>query len=221
MNTNNAGSPYENKIITIPNLLSMLRILLLPAFATLYLNAATGWEFFRATLILAISSLTDFIDGKIARKYNMISNFGKVLDPIADKLTHITIAVCLCFQFPQMVYVLILLLIKEISMMIMALYGTFRKSKKIWDSAQWYGKVCTTIVFVVFIALVLFPHMPATAVNILLIICSISLAGSLFMYVRMFWHLNSKRFADTAENQEIEKKQEIEENQETKENNKE
>lgn len=197
MSNDNMESPYENKIITIPNLLSLFRILLLPLFVILYLNAETGLEFFRATIVLAISAITDLVDGKIARKFNMISKLGKILDPIADKLTHITIAFCLCWQIPQMIYIFVLLVIKELSMMFMALYGTFRKNKKIWDSAQWYGKVCTTIVFVVLITLVLFPSMPVTVVNILLVICAIGLTGSLFMYVRMFWHLNSKRFADT------------------------
>lgn len=197
MSNDNMESPYENKIITIPNLLSLFRILLLPLFVILYLNAETGLEFFRATIVLAISAITDLVDGKIARKFNMISKLGKVLDPIADKLTHITIAFCLCWQIPQMIYIFVLLVIKELSMMFMALYGTFRKNKKIWDSAQWYGKVSTTIVFIVLITLVLFPSMPVTVVNILLVICAIGLTGSLFMYVRMFWHLNSKRFADT------------------------
>ncbi len=196
MSHTTSESSYENKIITIPNLLSMLRILLLPVFVYFYLKAINHSQFpIIATIVLAVSALTDLADGKIARKYNMISRLGKVLDPIADKLTHITIAFCLCWQFPKMIYILGLLVIKELSMMFMALYGTFRKNKKIWDSAQWYGKVCTTLVFIIFIALVLFPTMPSTAVTILMIICGIALAGSLFMYIRMFWHLNSKYYA--------------------------
>lgn len=204
MNDSNMDSPYKNKIITIPNILSVFRILLLPFFVTLYLQAETNWEFLRSTIVLAISALTDLADGRIARKFNMISELGKVLDPIADKLTHITIAFCLCWRFPQMIYVLILLVIKELSMMIMALYGTFRKNKKIWDSAQWYGKVCTTIVFVVFIALVLFPTMPAALANILMIICAVGLIGSLILYIHMFWQLNSKRYREKHPEQEKE-----------------
>lgn len=204
MNDSNMDSPYKNKIITIPNILSVFRILLLPFFVTLYLQAETNWEFLRSTIVLAISALTDLADGRIARKFNMISELGKVLDPIADKLTHITIAFCLCWRFPQMIYVLILLVIKELSMMIMALYGTFRKNKKIWDSAQWYGKVCTTIVFVVFIALVLFPTMPAALANILMIICAVGLIGSLILYIHMFWQLNSKRYREKHPEQEQE-----------------
>lgn len=186
-------SPYENRIITIPNILSIFRILLLPLFVYLYLHAETTWEFLRAAIVLAVSALTDLADGKIARRFNMISKLGKVLDPIADKLTHITIAFCLCWQIPQMIYVFVLLLVKELSMMFMALYGTFRKNKKIWDSAQWYGKVCTTIVFVIFIVLALFPQIPTPVINILLFVCSFSLLGSLVMYIRMFWLLNSSK----------------------------
>lgn len=204
MNNNNMDSPYRNKIITIPNILSVFRIVLLPFFVTLYLQAETNWEFLQSTIVLAISALTDLADGKIARKFNMISELGKVLDPIADKLTHITIAVCLCWRFPQMIYILILLIIKELSMMVMALYGTFRKNKKIWDSAQWYGKVCTTIVFIVFIALVLFPTMPIALANTIMIICAVSLAGSLILYIHMFWKLNSKRYQEKHQEQKEE-----------------
>ena len=186
-------SPYENRIITIPNILSIFRILLLPLFVYLYLHAETTWEFLRAAIVLAVSALTDLADCKIARRFNMISKLGKILDPIADKLTHITIAFCLCWQIPQMIYVFVLLLVKELSMMFMALYGTFRKNKKIWDSAQWYGKVCTTIVFVIFIVLALFPQIPTPVINTLLFICSFSLLGSLVMYIRMFWLLNSSK----------------------------
>lgn len=202
-NTNNTmDSPYENKIITIPNILSVFRIMLLPVFVVLYLRAETSWEFLRATIVLAVSAITDLLDGKIARKFNMISSLGKVLDPVADKLTHITIAFCLCWQIPHMIFVFILLLIKELSMMFMALYGTFRKNKKIWDSAQWYGKVCTTIVFIVFISLVLFPTMPTALANTLMLICAVSLIGSLLMYVRMFWQLNSRRYQENQPNQD-------------------
>lgn len=187
------ASPYENRIITIPNLLSFFRILLLPLFVYLYLHAGTTWEYLSAAIVLAVSALTDLIDGKIARRFHMISKLGKVLDPIADKLTHITIAFCLCWRIPQMLYVFILLLVKEFTMMFLALYGTFRKNKKIWDSAQWYGKVCTTIVFIIFITLALFPNIPTPTINILLIVCSVSLLGSLILYIRMFWLLNSKK----------------------------
>lgn len=81
--------------LTIPNLLSVIRIALIPVFGVLYYNDNILW----AVIVLILSGLTDFFDGKIARKFNQISALGKVLDPVADKLTQITIAIVLFLQF--------------------------------------------------------------------------------------------------------------------------
>ena len=80
---------------TIPNLLSFLRILIVPVFAVLFMQGEYGW----AVLALVLSGLSDFFDGKIARKFNQISALGKILDPVADKLTQITLAVLLFLSF--------------------------------------------------------------------------------------------------------------------------
>ena len=81
--------------MTIPNLLSVIRILLIPVFAYLFYND----QKIIAVIILAASGLSDLFDGKIARKYNQISALGKILDPVADKLTQLTIAVMLFIDF--------------------------------------------------------------------------------------------------------------------------
>ena len=83
--------------LTIPNLLSVIRIALIPVFGVLYYNGNILW----AVVVLFVSGLTDFFDGKIARKFNQISALGKLLDPIADKLTQITIAIVLFLQFKE------------------------------------------------------------------------------------------------------------------------
>ena len=80
---------------TIPNLLSFLRILMVPVFAVLFMHGHYGWSIF----VLALSGLSDFFDGKIARRFNQISSLGKILDPLADKLTQITIAVVFFITF--------------------------------------------------------------------------------------------------------------------------
>ena len=80
---------WKKEVFTIPNLLSLFRLALIPVYAHIYLGATERRQFLIAGLILAISCLTDLIDGKIARKFNMISDFGKALDPVADKLTQI------------------------------------------------------------------------------------------------------------------------------------
>lgn len=86
---------YFTGCLTIPNLLSVVRIALIPVFAVLFNNGDYLW----AVIVLAISGLTDFFDGKIARKFNQISALGKLLDPIADKLSQITIAIMFYLTF--------------------------------------------------------------------------------------------------------------------------
>lgn len=182
---------YKYKILTIPNALSLLRLLLLPVFACSYLNARTERDYLTAAIILVISSLTDMIDGKIARRFDMVSDFGKLLDPIADKATHIVIAFCLCDNFPVMKALVLLLLLKEGCMFLFCLYGHFRGH--IWDCAQWYGKVCTAFVFTVFVLMALFPQMPQPLSTVLIALCACFLAFSLVMYAREFFQLNSKK----------------------------
>ena len=183
-------SKYKDKIFTIPNALSMLRLLLLPVFAYSYLHAETESDYLIAGLVLVISSLTDMIDGKIARRFHMISDLGKLLDPVADKATHIVIALCLCANFPAMKVLVLLLFIKEGCMFLFCLYGYFKG--QIWDSAQWYGKVCTAFVFAAFVLMALFPAMPSPLSTLLIALCFCFLAFSLIMYAREFIQLNKR-----------------------------
>lgn len=81
--------------LTIPNLLSVIRIILVPVFAVLFTN---GHQV-AALIVLAVSGLTDLFDGKIARRFNQVSELGKILDPVADKITQLTIAVMLLILF--------------------------------------------------------------------------------------------------------------------------
>ena len=85
-----------NKNITIPNLLSVLRILLILPFVYFFM---TG-NVLLAGLMLALSGLSDLFDGMIARKFNQVTDLGKMLDPVADKLTQGTVAICLAIWEP-------------------------------------------------------------------------------------------------------------------------
>ena len=89
-------SNWRKEIRTIPNLLSLFRVVLLP----FYLYLVAQHSFYLAGVIIAISGLTDFLDGFIARRYGMVTDLGKVLDPVADKLTQVTILLCLSIRFP-------------------------------------------------------------------------------------------------------------------------
>ena len=153
---------WKKEIFTIPNLLSLFRLALIPVYVTVYLNAEEDWQYFVAGAILAVSCVTDLIDGKIARRFHMISTVGKVLDPLADKATQFTLTLCLSVQYPVLRPVLVLFVIKEGFQLIVGIIH-FRKGKML-PGALMAGKICTTILFVSLIALVLFPGIPHSAV---------------------------------------------------------
>ena len=88
------------RIITIPNLLSLFRLLLIPVYAMLYVHAETAKDYLLSGAILALSCITDLFDGLIARRFDQISNLGKALDPIADKATQGVMLLCVADRHP-------------------------------------------------------------------------------------------------------------------------
>lgn len=164
---------WKKETLTIPNLLSLFRLLLIPVYVVIYLNATQPVHYYIAGAILAVSSLTDMIDGKIARHYNMISTVGKVLDPLADKVTQFTLTVCLAIKYPQLWIIAGLIFVKEIFQLV-AMCVFLRKGKML-SGALMSGKVCTTVLFVSLILLVLIPNIGNIAVTIIAILDGIVL----------------------------------------------
>ena len=179
---------WKKEILTIPNLLSLFRLLLIPVYAALYLNATERYQYYLAGLILAVSCLTDMIDGKIARKYNMVTTLGKVLDPVADKLTQLTLTVCLSMKYPVLYPVLGLFVIKELFQLVIGVF--FLRKGKMLPGALMAGKVCTTVLFVSLIALVLIPQMNPTAVNCIALIDTVFLGISFVSYILAYFGKN-------------------------------
>lgn len=179
---------WKKEIFTIPNLLSLFRLLLIPVYAALYLNATEDLQFLLAGIVLTISCLTDMIDGKIARKYNMITTLGKVLDPLADKLTQFTLTVCLSLKYPALYPVLGLFVIKEIFQLVLGVI--FLSKGKMLPGALMAGKVCTTVLFVSLIALVLFPNMNTVAVDLISVTDTIFLSVSFVSYLIAYFGKN-------------------------------
>ena len=137
-----------------------------------------------AAVILAVSCLTDLADGKIARHFNMISNVGKVLDPIADKATQLALIVCLAVHYPLLWIVIGLFVLKEGFQLIAGLV-TLRKGRML-DGALMSGKVCTTILFISLIVMVLIPELPQTVVNVIVIVDSIFMVIAFVDYARVY-----------------------------------
>jgi cardiolipin synthase len=142
--------------LTVPNAMSVARILLIPVFAVLYMKGYIWW----AVLVLAVSGISDFLDGKIARKFNQVSNLGKMLDPIADKLTIFALAIVLFLKFksaesPSMqafAWVFLLFIAKDIIMLLGGLAIISRGAKP--APAAIYGKVATFVFYVVMIVII-------------------------------------------------------------------
>lgn len=181
---------WKKDIFTIPNLLSLFRLVLIPVYATVYLNATQNYQFILAGFILAVSCLTDMIDGKIARKYGMITTLGKVLDPLADKLTQLTLTICLSMKYPVLYPVLGLFIMKELFQLVIGV--VFLRKGKMLPGALLAGKVCTTVLFISLIALVLLPDIDPTAVTVIAVIDALFLGVSFMSYAMAYFGKNVK-----------------------------
>lgn len=181
---------WKKDIFTIPNLLSLFRLVLIPVYATVYLNATQNYQFILAGFILAVSSLTDMIDGKIARKYGMITTLGKVLDPLADKLTQLTLTICLSMKYPVLYPVLGLFIMKELFQLVIGV--VFLRKGKMLPGALLAGKVCTTVLFISLIALVLLPDIDPAAVTVIAVIDALFLGVSFMSYAMAYFGKNVK-----------------------------
>ena len=176
---------WKQEFCTIPNLLSLFRIILVPVYVTIYLNATDVRDYYLAGGILAVSCLTDMVDGMIARHFNMISTVGKVLDPMADKVTQLALTICLSIRYPVLLYVLILFLAKEIFQVIAALINLRRG--KMLPGALMVGKLCTTVLFVSLILLVLFPGISPAVVNAIALTDCLALLIAFISYILAFF----------------------------------
>lgn len=155
----NFSVPYDfsqkrGEILNLPNALSLLRLCLVPVFVWTYFQpdpSAHGW----AALVYALAFATDIADGYIARKFNMITKLGRILDPLADKLMTFSVILCVALDGVIPMWAMVVFFCKEA---LMGLGGLlmYRRVKDV-NPANWWGKTSTGVFFVVLAALVLFP----------------------------------------------------------------
>jgi len=180
----------------IPNILTVLRFVLIPGIITSIVKE----KYILAFIILTISGLTDVLDGYIARKYNFITDFGKLIDPLADKTTQISILATLTIVNIIPIWILIIMLIKEFAMISGA---SFLYGKDLVVSSKWYGKLATVLFYVAIVVslfirqfedLIVSKTFVNSTINpllsidmpiyILALICSVF---SLIMYIQAFY----------------------------------
>ncbi|HJC89158.1 MAG TPA: CDP-alcohol phosphatidyltransferase family protein [Candidatus Eisenbergiella intestinigallinarum] len=174
----------KREIFSIPNLMGYFRILLIPLFSWMYCTADSTGDYYAAAVVVGVSGLTDMFDGKIARRFHMITELGKFIDPLADKLTQAALLICLAVRYPLMRAVLVLFVIKEGFMAVMGAL-LLPRGKKL-DGAMWFGKVCTAVLYAVLFLLLLLPGIGTTAANVLIGICGAFLLFSFLMYIPVF-----------------------------------
>ena len=170
---------YKNKIITIPNILSLFRLLLIPVIIWLYIvKKEPIWTM----VILTLSGITDIVDGIIARKCHMISDFGKAFDPVADKLTQIAMLFCLVSRFKWMLLPLCVMVVKEITAAVLGLL-VIRKTGSV-EGAVWHGKATTVSLYSMMIIHLIWFNIPGVISGILIGACTALALLSAFMYSR-------------------------------------
>jgi cardiolipin synthase len=166
------------RIVTIPNILTMLRIMLVPVFIWAYFHRPGVLP----VLILALSALTDVLDGKIARRFNQVSDVGKLLDPIADKLTQGAMLGCLLTRFPRFWIPFGLMVVREAFVGVTSLLAI--KTSGHVEGAEVHGKVATVFLYVMVFSHLLFYNMPGTLSNALIAATTIVMAISFFLYAK-------------------------------------
>ena len=174
----------KDQILTIPNLLSFVRLALIPLIVWLYIGKQ---EYNLAVMVILISGATDIIDGFIARHFNMVSDFGKILDPLADKFTQAAVIICLTVKYKLMGVLVVLFAIKEVIMIVLGYFAI--KKKDSVNSAKWYGKANTVVLYVVMMLLILYPGMSGLLANTLIVICGCVMLWSLALYTRFYIRL--------------------------------
>lgn len=181
---------WKKDIFTIPNLLSLFRLVLIPIYIAIYLNAKSSADYYLAAGILAVSCLTDLIDGKIARHFNMISSLGKILDPLADKATQFTLIICLSLKYHVLWYLIGLFVLKE-SFQLIAGAINLRKGKML-KGALISGKVCTTVLFISLIVMVMLPNLSTKVVNVLATVDALFMLVAFIEYVVAYFFMSNK-----------------------------
>lgn len=197
---------FELRDITkLPNILTLARIALIPVFVVVFLwedgfikNSAVNSQtngYLLAAIIVIISGITDAADGFIARRFNMITDLGKALDPLADKLTQAAIVVCLIVRYRSIWWLLValffLIFIKEITMLVVGL--VFLKKGQDLGGAKWFGKLATIVFYVIVIILIGAPSMDTTMAVIMICVMFVFTAVTFILYMREYFRLYKQR----------------------------
>lgn len=166
----------------IPNILTIFRFILIPFIVINLVND----KYIAAFIIFTISGLTDILDGFIARKFNFITNFGKLIDPLADKCTQIITLATLAIKDIIPMWIIIVVVLKEF---VMVAGASFLYGKELVVSSRWYGKLAT-VLFYIAIVCSLFIKQFNFSFDFSIYIYYLALISTIFsliMYIKAFY----------------------------------
>lgn len=177
---NQIGSLKSN--LTLANFLSAIRIVVIIPFVAFF----NSEHYLYAAFMLVLSAISDFLDGIVARALNQVTALGKILDPIADKMTLIAVLLCICTMFPVIVYFAAALIVKDVLMLI---GGAVLIKKKITPpSAKWYGKVGTAMFYfsVILIVVLKIIYRIEVSNTLIIVLFTLTTAMMIFAVVKYF-----------------------------------
>lgn len=167
----------------IPNILSIIRLLMAPVFVAVYFSGREN-STVMAAIVYIVASLTDILDGMIARRFNMTSELGKILDPLGDKVMTFTVLICITVGGIIPVCVVLIFAIKEILMGL----GGFLLHRRIMSipGSNILGKSATVVFFVVCTSLMLFPQISTAAAAAMMSVAVIIMLVAFCSYIKTF-----------------------------------
>lgn len=169
----------------IPNILSFIRLLMVPLFAIIFFSDLPDNKLI-ALAVFLLAGLTDIIDGYLARKNNWITDVGKILDPLADKLMQFTAFVCLAIKNSFLTFLVVIVLVKECLFLTGGLI--IRKRANFVVASKWYGKLATFVITICVCLLILWWDVPVIT-YISAGASALSLVFAFVMYLR-YYHIN-------------------------------
>lgn len=181
------------EILTIPNLMSALRLVLAVLFWRIYTEGGIEENRNILTALMLISAVSDFLDGKIARRFHMVSEVGKLLDPLADKVTQGVLLLCLFSKYPVAKPLFVLFLFAQCCMIFMGARTIVLTQKN--EGAKWYGKVNTAVFYVVMLLLVMIPGISDRTANVMMLVSGACMIAAILLYMRQFAILHREQEA--------------------------
>ena len=184
---NETWSFKPSDLIAIPNLITYIRFILVAPFMYFFLTE----RYIIAAACIGASGLSDCFDGMLARNLGQVTSLGKILDPIADKVTLFCVALCMLIYAPRIIPLMAILMLKEV---LMLACGLFLLIKKITPPAsKWYGKFATVVFYfsvtVIIFLKAVFSYESTVLVTILFILTAMAMIFALINYAVIFLNL--------------------------------